>query len=250
MTYTKKGKFLCKTKETFIKIAKWFTTIFLIGFAWEVVEELLEDCIAYLITSMVARFVVKAISTAGVFGITQGAKTLIKKLLFPIIKKFTYKEGNDKMEKLKKFGNWLTANRFTLLGIGDGILIALSGIGVINVNCLPALVVGSINLTPILYYVVLGGLAIWASFFPESYAKFKARIDAYKAEKEQANIVKVAKKELANESKLANQTQAQQEKAKAKEIALAEAKAEKEKAEKEYRAKVDAVKKTLTEASK
>jgi hypothetical protein len=124
MTCTKKGKFLCKIKETFTKIAKWFTTIFLVGFAWEVVEELLEDCIAYLITSMVARFVVKAISTAGVFGITQGAKTLIKKMIFPFIKTLTYKEGNDKMNIVKKYLTMIWGNKFTGLfaGVGFGLV--------------------------------------------------------------------------------------------------------------------------------
>ena len=124
MTCTKKGEFLCKIKETFAKIVKWFTTIFLVGFAWEVVEELIEDCIAYLITSMVARFVVKAISTAGVFGITQGAKTLIKKLLFPFIKTLTYKEGNDKMKFLKNYWTLVKGNKFTGLipAIGFGLL--------------------------------------------------------------------------------------------------------------------------------
>ena len=240
----------CKRKGFLHKLFHGTGTAIFALFVWELLEEALENAIAYCISWGMTLFAMKVISTIGIVVATQGIKVAIKKFLFPLVKNFTYKEGNDKMEKLKKFGNWLTANKFTLLGIGDGILIALSGIGVVDVNSLPALVVGSLNLTPILYYVILGGLAIWASFFPESYAKFKARIDARNAEKAEANIVKVAKKELANESKLANQTQAQQEKAKAKEIALAEAKAEKEKAEKEYRAKVDAVKKTLAEASK
>ncbi|MBQ7798043.1 MAG: hypothetical protein IJ371_02865 [Clostridia bacterium] len=239
----------CKKKGFLHKLFHGTGTAIFTMFVWEIVEEMFENAIAFVITSATVFFAIKLASTIGIVIATQLIKCAIK-LLFPMVKKLTYKEGNDKMEKLKKFGNWLTANKFTLLGIGDGILIALSGMGVVDVNCLPALVVGSVNLTPILYYVILGGLAIWASFFPESYAKFKARVDAYKAEKAEANIVKVAKKELANESKLANQTQAQQEKAKAKELALAEAKAEKEKAEKEYRAKIDAVKKTLTEASK
>jgi hypothetical protein len=250
MTCTKKeGNFLSWLKSKIGTITMVLSS-FLLGYAWEIFEEVLEDGIAYCISGATALAFMTALSAWGVIATTQGIKFLTKKLIFPLVKRLTYKEGNDKMEKLKKFGNWLTANKFTLLGIGDGILIALSGIGVVDVNLLPALLVGSLNLTPILYYVILGGLAIWASFFPESYAKFKARIDAHKAEKAEANIVKVAKKELANESKLANQTQAQQEKARAKELALAEAKAEKEKAEKEYRAKVDAVKKTIAEAPK
>ena len=128
MTCTKRGKFSNKVKLWFRKIANWFMTVFLVVFAWEVVEELLEDLIAYLITSMIARFIVKAISTLGVFGITQGVKTLIKKMIFPFIKTLTYKEGNDKMSKLftglKNYWTLVWGNRVTgtIPAIGFGLV--------------------------------------------------------------------------------------------------------------------------------
>lgn len=237
-----------KSKGGFSKILNGSGTAVLTMFIWELLEEGLENLIAYLISSAVAIFVAKAFTTLGIILATQGLKTLIKRFLFPQILKLTYKDGNDKMEKLKKFGNWLNANKFTLLGIADGAVIAISGAGLINVSAFAPLYVGSFNITPVLYYLVLGAIAVWASFFPESYDKFKRRIDEYKAEKEAKNIERVAKKELANEKKSQNQTQAQQEKAQAKAQADAIAKAEKEKAEREFRAKVDAEKSKLRQA--
>ena len=149
------------------------------------------------------------------------------------------------MEKIKKFFSWLNANKCTLLGIGTGALTVVSGVGVINISTLPELMIGTFNITPVLYYGVLGVLTVVASFFPETIEKFKARVDAIKAEKEQKALVKEAEKELANEEKVANQTQAEQEKAKAKADAEAKAKAEKEKADAEHRAKVEELKKKI-----
>ena len=218
---------------------------FFVMFVWELVEEVLENLIALGVSSVVAVFVAKALSTLAIITATTGIKSAIKKFLFPFFKKLFYKEGNDKMEKLKKFWSWLVANKCTLLGIGTGAVVAVSGAGVIDVDSFPALVIGSVNITPILYYLVLGVLTIVASFFPETIEKFKARIEEMKAEKEQKAIDKVAEKELVAEEKLATQTQAEKEKAEAKAKAEADAKAEKEKAEKEYRAKVELAKAEL-----
>jgi hypothetical protein len=178
------------------------------------------------------------------------------KLTFPLVKSIFYKKGNDKMEKLKKFWSWIVANKCTLLGIGTGAVVTVSGAGVIDVNSFPALVIGSVNITPILYYLVLGVLTIVASFFPETIEKFKTRIAEKKAEKEQkANlkaqikeqkaIEKIAEKEFVAEEKLATQTQAEKEKADAKKLAEDQAKAEKEKAERERRAKIELAKAEL-----
>ena len=148
----------------------------------------------------------------------------------------------DKMEKIKKFFSWLNANKCTLLGIGTGALTVVSGAGVIDVSTFPALMIGTFNITPFIYYGVLGILIIVASFFPETIEKFKARVGEIKAEKAQKALVKEAEKELANEEKVATQTQAEKEKAEAKKLkAEAEAKA-KEKADAEHKAKVEAIK--------
>lgn len=211
-------------------------------FVWELVEEGLENLIAYALSSAVAVFITKALSTLAIITATQGIKVTLKSFLLPIIKNYTYKDGNDKMSKIKNFFSWLNANKCTIGGIVTGGLVAVSGAGVIDVSALPALIVGSLNITPILYYVVLGVLAIVCSFFPETIEKFKARFAEKQAEKANNAIVKEAEKELATEKKLANQTQAEQEKAQAKAEKEAQAKAEKEKAEAEHRAKVEAVK--------
>ena len=213
---------------------------FVVVFVMEMVEEGLENLISLGISAL--------FSTVLLVCFTQLAKIGIKKLIkwsFPFVKNLIYKENNDKMEKLKKLWSWVVANKCTLLGIGTGAVAAVTGAGVVNVETLPALVIGTVNITPILYGLILGALIIVASFFPETVEKFQARVAEKKAEKEQNAINKVAEKELVAEEKLASQTQAEKEKAEAKAKAEAEAKAEKEKAEKEYRAKIELAKADL-----
>ena len=214
-------------------------------FVWEMVEEGLESLIALALSSTLALFITKALSTLAIITATQGIKVACKRFLYPYIKKLTYKEGNDKMKKLKQIFSWVYANKCTLGGIGLGALTVISGTGVIDVNTLPALIIGGVNITPFAYYAILGVLTIVVSFFPETIEKFKQRVEAQKAEKEQLALVKEATKELEAEQKIANQTQAEQEKAKAKEQADAQAKAEKAKAEAEHKAKVEAIKAKL-----
>ena len=218
------------------KIKEFFVNSFFLYLAIELVEEFLEEMISWGISSLL----VKGISTLFIVSLTQGVKVLIKR----IVKQITYKEGNDKVEKLKKVWNWFKANKCTILGVATGAGVAVSGT-VVDVNGLPALYIGTFNLTPVLYWVIMGVLVIVASFFPETYEKWKTRVDAQKAEKEQKALVKEAEKELANEEKVANQTQAEQEKAKAKEEADKLAKQEKEKADAEHKAKVEAIKAQL-----
>lgn len=211
-------------------------------FVWELVEEGLENLIAMALSSAVAIFVTKALSTLAIITATQGIKVGIKTFILPFFKQIIYKEGNDKVEKLKKFFSWINANKCTIGGVAVGALTAVSGAGLVDVSSFPAIMIGAFNLTPVLYYVILGVMTIVCSFFPETIEKFVERINAKKAEKEAKSIEKVAKKELKNEEKLANQTQAEQEKAQAKAQAEAQAKAEKEQAQQEYRAKIDAKK--------
>ena len=214
-------------------------------FAWEMVEEGLENAIAYFITSAFALFVTKTLSALAIVGATQAIKVSIKRYLLPVVKTLTYKEGDDKMKKFKEFLNWLNANKFTLIGAVSGALIAFSGSGVIDVNDMPALMAGSVNLTPIIYYVVLGALTVVASFFPEKVADFVERVNAANAkkeirkaekatEKEEKEIRKVALKELSEEKKVSEKSKTSEEELKAKE--------EKERLEREYRAKIEAEK--------
>lgn len=219
---------------------KW-KNIFLYGLAIELVEEVLEEFIAFIITGCIAWVVTKAVSTLIVFGLTQGSKIVIKR----IVKLITYKEGNDKVSKIKSFFSWVWANKCTLGGVATGALFVASGVGAIDVNSFPELIIGGFNITPVFYYGVLGILSVVCSFFPESFEKFAKRVAEKKAEKEQKAInkkqekeqkaiEKEAKKEIIAEAKKANQSQAQAE----KEVA-------KEKAQAEHRAKVEAEKAKL-----
>lgn len=216
-------------------------------FIWEMMEELLEEAIAFGITS----FITKALSTLVVIGITQITKRALMRICKPIVKSFTYKEGNDKMSKIKKFFSWIgtgfkwiNANKKSLTGIASGAVMTLSGAGVIDVNALPELPINGFNITPILYYgvlLILALIGISGKGF-ESIKAYAERIAKEKAEKQEKAIIKEAKAELKAEQKLANQTQAQQEKANAKKEAEDKAKAEKEKADAEHKALVEKAK--------
>lgn len=219
-----------KPKQSFFKkVLNGSGCAFFAVFVWELLEELLENALAYAITSVVALFIAKLISTFTVVLATQGIKTVIKTTLLPYVKKIIYKEGNDKMEKFKKILSTLWANKCTIGGTIAGALTVASGTGIIDVASLPAIVIGAVNITPSLYYAILGIAIVIFAFFPETLEAYKKRVAEKKAQKEEKAILRQAKKELANEEKIANETQTE----------------EKEKAEAEYRAKVDAVKEQL-----
>lgn len=221
------------------KFKEFFVNSFLFYLAIELLEEILEDLIAVGISSILMKFV----STFVVTTTTYGGKVMFKY----IVKQLTYKEGNDKLEKIKKFFQWIWSNKKTLLGIGASAVTVVSGAGVIDVSSFPELLVGGFNITPLIYYALLAVLVligVCGKGF-ESIKEFAERIGLIKKQKEEKAIIKEAEKELKNEEKLANQTQAQQEKAAAKEKADAEAKAQQEKAEAEHKAKVEAAKAKL-----
>lgn len=222
---------------------KWFAKIGLAtlgAFTWELLEEMIEELIAFGLTS----FIIKTLSTAIVVLSTIGIKRLLFRALKPIVKNLTYKEGDDKMSKLRKIFTWLKSNIKTLTGIASTAVISLSGAEVIDVSALPELAVGGFNITPILYYGVLLVLAIVGICGKgfESIKEYADRIKQEKAEKQDKAIIKEAKAELKAEQKLANQTQAQKEKETAKKEAEDKAKAEKEKLAAEHRAKVEQAK--------
>lgn len=222
-------------------------------FIWELVEEVVENLIAFCISEVVALFVVKALSTLAVIGATQGIKVCIKRFLVPFVKTLTYKEGHDKMSKIKKFFTWLWCNKKTLIGTASTAVISLSATDIIHVNKLSVLIVRGVNITPILYYACLAILSLLGVFGVgfEKIEEFFQRIGAIKAKKEENAILKEAEKEILEEEKKANQTQAQQEKEQAKAKAEAEATAEKEKAVAEHRAKIEQAKaKLLAEKNK
>ena len=235
-----------KNKEQQHSFHKESLAVFLMVL-WDFGEELLEEGIAYLLGRAFAILITRAISAVIIVFSTIWLKRVIFRLVKPIIKKITYKEGNDKMNKLKKFGTWLFANKKTLIGTLSASIMTLSGTGVINVSALPDLTIKGFNFTPVIYYGVLVVLALLGMFGKgfEKIEEFFARMTVVKAKKEQNAIVKQAEKEIKAEQKKANQTQAEQDKQKAKEEADAKAKAEKEKADAEYRAKVEQAKAEL-----
>lgn len=216
-------------------------------FIWELVEEVVENIIAFCISEVIALFVVKALSTLAVIGATQGIKVCIKRFLVPFVKTLTYKEGQDKMSKIKKFFTWLWANKKTLLGTASTAVLTLSATDVIPANNLPAIAVSGCNITPIVYYACLALISLLGVFGVgiEKIEDFFQRIGAIKAKKEEKAILKEAKKEIIEAEKKENQSQVEKEKAKAKEEAERKAKEEKEKAENEHRQKVEQAKAKL-----
>lgn len=218
-----------------------FTFFYCIGI--ELVEEILEEFIAWELSNVITLVITKAFSAVVVFLGTQSIKFVIKKT----IKNLTYKEGNDKVSKVKSFLKLVFANKKSIgatIGVALG---TLTGTGIVDIEILPTIMVGSVDVAPFLYYGVIAVLIVlgvsgkgW-----ETVKQFFTRKAEEKVVKEAKAIEKQAKKEIAHEKKLANQTQAEQEKAKAKANADAQAKAEKEKADAEYRAKVEEAKRKL-----
>lgn len=221
------------------KFKELFVNSFFYCLAIELVEEIIEDIIALGVSAVIT----KAVSAVIVVSLTQSTKLVVKR----VVKKITYKEGNDKMSKIKTFFTWIFANKKSLTGVVSAGVATLSGTGVIDIKFLPTLMVGSVDVAPIIYYGVLLVFAI-IGISGKGFEKIKdffARKDTEKAEKEAKAIVKEAKKEIAQAQKQATQTQAQKEKAEAKAKAEELAKKEKEKADSEHRAKVEEAKRKL-----
>ena len=184
-------------------------------FVYEIVEEGIESFIAFCISEVVAMFVVKALSTLAIIGATQGIKVCIKRFLVPLIKTLTYKEGHDKMSKVKQFFTWLFANKKSLLGTAVGAVGAGAGITASwKIDSLPAIVIKGYNAAPIIYTVIcviafiLNELGVCGKGF-EKIAEYFSRMEVIKQEKEEKAILKEAEKEILAEEKLANQTQAE-----------------------------------------
>lgn len=102
-------------KEKLKRILNGTFSTFLYLFAWEMFEELVEEGIAFGITTILT----KTVSIVFVVSLAQGAKITIKK----IIKTITYKEGKDKMKLLKNYfiliwGNKVTGTIAGILGAG------------------------------------------------------------------------------------------------------------------------------------
>ena len=195
------------------KIKELFVNSFVFYLAIDLVEELLEEIFAFGITWVFT----KAISTFAVVVITTFGKTIFKN----IVKRITYKEGNDKMKAIQKIGQWIKGNYKPLLGTASAAVTALGGTGVIDVMSLPALDIAGFNITPILYYVIFGVLSIfgisqkgWRNL---ATAIADAEVDT--KVKHEKHVQAIAKKRVKAEEKEAKLSQAAQEKKTAKEEA-------------------------------
>lgn len=199
-----------KTKRFFN--GSLFTFISLIF--WELLEEVLEESLAFGIT----RIVSFAISSVFVISLTQATKIVIKSL----VKNLTYREGKDKMNWLKKTGQFLNSNKFSLLATLSTVIGVLSGTGVVDYNSLPAINVGAFNISPVIYWLIIGALSV-LGISKQGWETIKGYTDRIAKErelKEQKAIEKEA------EAKLKAETLVVDEKAEAKAQAEAEAKAE------------------------
>lgn len=83
---------------------------FLFAFLWELLEELMEMGIAFFITWAILQMAAKVFT---VTLLTQGLKTVGKKLIFPLVLKLTYREGHDKMNALKNYWDKVVGNKVT-----------------------------------------------------------------------------------------------------------------------------------------
>lgn len=180
-------------------------------FSWELLEEALENVIALGISSAIA-----VLSTFLLVFATQGVKLGVKKIikiLFPIIKSKIYREGNDKVKALKNYWTIVCGNKITGTSVGLG----FAGISYFQTlipfahNCLWfALIV----------FVVFFNLGIFLG--GETLNQIQERLASATLKKEEQEILKEAKKKLAQLEKQATQSEAEKLKADAEAKAKAE----------------------------
>ena len=234
----------------------------------ELFESLIEEGIASGISWVFSNAITNAlfifISVQGLKVTTKGLCKLIFLIVKPLIKKITYKEGNDKVETIKnlirrlkmdeekknkikdgfkRFGNYLKRNvKSNTATITN--LVASCGAGTLFGG---GLAVGQVDL-PIWAYVILGIIATVISFVLielgviapgyENQNQYDVRTEKEKVEKE----IKLEEKKKHDEE-IANQKAKDFAEKKAKEKLLADQKAkEEEKAKAELDAKVNAIK--------
>lgn len=196
----------------------------------ELFEELLEEAIATGISWIIG----KLVSVLFIVALTQGTKIIIKR----VVKSITYREGNDKMAKIKNFftkakkvltENVIWSNKLTISGIFASAFMLLEGVDVVNVIAtLPELLVYGFNVMPYLVYGVLGLLAMFG-VGKQGFESVKTYLTRVHANQE----VKDARKERREEKKaIAKKTRELELQARANTEAKAKALVEAEKASK------------------
>lgn len=206
---------------------------------YELIEEALEEFIAWGITTAIA----KAISFLLVVFLTQATKVTAKSIvvvLKPVIKKLIYVEGNDKMEKLKSFFANIKANWKNYLAIVSAVATAIIpfvqnlmdfgiGIQVCGFNIIPFVMIILTSIVAIVGVVVDGvhGNSLWTKIV-ETKNAFTAEVAKQKEEtKANAEAEKLVLKEQAEAERLAKEEIEAQKKAEQEAIAQAKAEAEK-----------------------
>ncbi len=116
---------------------------FLTMLVWEGVESLLEYAIAYFISSAITLLAVKLLTTFLIVTLTQSMLRQLQKFFMTFIHKLTYKEGEDKVDKLKKIWELIKSNKCSLIVILGACLMVFSGANIINIDELPAIEIGS-----------------------------------------------------------------------------------------------------------
>lgn len=192
-----------KQKKWYQKLVNWH--VFFVALISEILEETMEEIFATTISWLFS----KSISLIFAIGITQGTKLVFKKL----VKCFTYKEGKDKMEKLKTLfknlkekltNNIVWSNKITISGWLSVAVMTLEGADVVDiVSVLPELCVYGFNIMPYLFYVVLAFLSLLGVGKQglESVKTYLARIEAKDKVKEEKNKELEKEKEIAKELK-------------------------------------------------
>lgn len=178
-----------------------FVTGTLSCFISEALEAIIENCIAEGLSFLL----LKALSVVFAISITQGARIGISL----IVRKITYKDGLDKMEKLKKFLQWVKSNPKSLLATFVGCLGAIIGIvAACEVQSLPAIMIGEYNAAPLIYSVgcviclIFNVLGISDKGF-ETVKEYTERIAKEAQEKTVKLIEKEAEKQIKEEQKQA-----------------------------------------------
>lgn len=182
-------------------------------FVWELIEEGLENLLAFAISSACAFFILKALSTLGIVLMTQGIKVLIKSCLFPYIKTLTYKEGNDKVTALKNYWTKVWGNKITG---------TLSGLGFGAIAFLQTVVPFATHNWWIALLVFVAFYNVGIFFGGEKLEQIQERLAKAVLTKEENDILKEAKKKLAQLKKEETQTETQKAKAEADAKAKAE----------------------------
>lgn len=181
---------------------------FVVVFAMEMLEEGLENLIALGISTL--------FSTVLLVCVTQLSKIGLKKLIkwmMPLVKQLIYKEGDDKVKALKNYWTKVWGNKITGTSVGLG----FAGISYFQ------------NLIPFAHHCLWFALIVFVVFFNlgiffggETLNQIQERLANATLRKEEKEILKEAKKKLAQLEKEATQSEAEKQKADAEAKAKAE----------------------------